>query len=191
MTSAAITKSEFAEDQGVGLSTVSNWIARGILFGPALTEDGMIVVEVAERQLAENLDVSRSLGKMSGLRGPPAAAPDQPVAPPAAGQPSHIERMQQLRVEGMERQARLDREADLERRGVYVRADTMRAEQNRAIAQLVAAIGNWMPDVAAELGLDRDGLTRLRASWRRFREHQARDASDRAADLPEHLTDAA
>lgn len=52
---------EFAARHGVSPATVSQWIRRGKLDGPALTGRHHIVVEEAERQLRERLD--RTVGR--------------------------------------------------------------------------------------------------------------------------------
>jgi len=60
-----LSKSAFAARRGVGSSAVANWIARDRLTGAALTADGRINVEEAERQLGVTLDASRSDGALA------------------------------------------------------------------------------------------------------------------------------
>src|SRR5579885_972382 len=70
---ALITKSEFAAARGVDRSTISKWISRGRLTAPALTPDGRIDAEIADRQLGASLDPVRHLGQQH--RAKPAAPP--------------------------------------------------------------------------------------------------------------------
>ena len=165
---AVLSKSGFALRHGVGASAVSNWIARGVLYGEALTDDGRIVVEVAERQLKENLDPARTTASGSAV---------EPDNGPSL-------REQILAVELEQKRRRLEAE-----KGVYVRADQVRAERGRALAEMIAAIDGWLGDVASALGLDRDQAARMRTSWRRFRERQADVLVAEAQALPELLAD--
>jgi hypothetical protein len=167
-----LTKSAFAARRQKDQSTVSKWIERGKISGAALTADGRINVVEAERQLGVTLGTVRSGGK--------------PAAAAARDADDLTLRQRILAVELQQKQRKLD--AD---KGVYVRADQVRAERGRALAKIVWAIDNWLPEVAVELGLDHDGLAALRASWRRLRTRQADLAQAEAEALPELLADAA
>lgn len=95
-------------------------------------------------------------------------------------------REQLLQIELEQKRRRLEIE-----KGVYVRADQVRAERGRALAQMIAAIDSWIPELAADLALDREALAKARASWRHFRERQADALLTEAEQLPELLHDAA
>lgn len=171
-----LSKSAFATRRGIGVSAVSNWIERKRISGEALTADGRINVDEAERQLGVKLDTVRSEGARSAVR-----LPDDGTD---FAEPSLREQI--LAVELEQKRRRLEAE-----KGVYVRADQVRAERGRALGQMMAAIDNWLPDVAAELGLNAEALADMRASWRRFRARQADALTAEAAALPELLSDAA
>lgn len=170
-----LSKTAFAAKRGVGVSTVSKWIERKRISGAALTEDGRINVVEAERQLGVNLDVMRSEGARA-VR----------VAAVPEGSAELSIREQILSVDLEQKRRRLEAE-----NGVYVRADQVRAERGRALSQMMAAIENWIPDVAAELALGAEALATMKASWRQFREHQADALVAEAKELPELLSDAA
>jgi hypothetical protein len=172
-----ISKSAFAARRGVSVSAVSKWIERGRISGPALMADGRIDVAEAERQLTARLDHAKSgAARVAAWR---AADPD---ALPSVGEQSVREQI--LAVDLEQKRRRLDAE-----KGVYIRADQVRAERGRALAQMVAALDNWIPELVAELGLDRDAIAKVRASWRRFRERQADALLAEAGALPELLPD--
>lgn len=171
--SLIISKSAFAARRGVSVSAVCKWIERKRIAGPALTADGRVVVDEAERQLGISLDVVRSEAASRIAR---AGDDDEPK--------TLSTREQILAVELEQKRRRLEVE-----KGVYVRADQVRAERGRALVQMIAAIDNWLPSLAIELGLDRETEALLRASWRRFRERQADAVTSEAEALPEILTD--
>jgi hypothetical protein len=57
-----LSKSDFAELIGVRPNAISNYIARGQIYGDALPASGGISVESAKMQLAFTVDPIRSLG---------------------------------------------------------------------------------------------------------------------------------
>jgi transposase len=174
-----LSKSAFAARRGVGSSTISNWIARGRLTGAALTADGQINVEEAERQLGSTLDLSRSEGAIAVHR-----EENAPRSEGADGPASLREKLLALELERKRRTMAAEQ-------GVYIRADQVEAQMGRTLAQLIAAIENWIPDLVAELGGGAEELATARRSWRHFRERQADDADARALSLPEFVADAA
>jgi|SRR5579872_6328961 len=167
-----LSKTAFAARRNVGVSTVSKWIERARISGAALTADGRIDVAEAERQLGVRLDAVRSEGAIASARAADEAAPSV--------------RDQILEVELESKRRKLEAE-----KGVYVRSDQVRAERTKALTQMMAAIDNWVVEIAAELALDPDLSTRLRSSWRHFRERQADAFLAEAEALPELLSDAA
>lgn len=172
-----MSKTAFAARRGVGVSTVSKWIERKRISGDALTADGRINVTIAEQQLGIRLDVVRSEG---------ARAASQIAGGDEANEPAASVREKILEVELEQKRRRLEVE-----RGVYVRADQVRAERGRALKQMIAAIDNWVGELPAELGLDQTQSAQIRSAWRRFRERQADAALAQAQSLPELMTDAA
>ena len=187
-----MSKTAFAFRRGVRINNLLGWISRGVLDHAALTADGMIRVAEAERQLASRLIATGAgvmrpdtIERMQRLSAAAAvAAGIEPAAPgalddsPAARRARAVAEMAEIDLERRRRQL-------AEQKGVYVRADQVRANRGRALAQMIAAIDNWLPEIAAELALDRQGFAVLRSSWRRFRERQAESAVARAQSLPE------
>jgi hypothetical protein len=158
-----VTKAQFAALRGVTAPAVHNWIAREILGGAALTEDGKVIVVEANRQLDENLDFARSTAAIA--------------APSKLREPSVRDQLLELELE--QRRRRLAAE-----RGVYIRIEGLTAEVAKGFQRFIASADNWINDAAAELGLDNEGLAVMRASWRRFREREANAALSFADSLP-------
>lgn len=170
-----ISKGAYASRIGKRPSAVSNYIARGKLSGAALTADGRIAVAEADRQLALTLDPGR--GRPIQVIDTTSAGALVREESPAARRARAVAEMAELDLE--QRRRRLAEAA-----GYYVAAEQVRANRGRALAQLLAAVDNWLPEVAAELALSRDELAAMRASWRRFRARQADHAATRAMALP-------
>jgi hypothetical protein len=166
VTAEVISKAEFGAKHSVSDKAVHNWIARGILSGDALADDGRINVEAADRQLGENLDLARSTAS---------------IVPPE--QPSINDQLKLIDLEQKRRRLAAER-------GVYVRRDEVDAGYARGFQQFLAASDIWLNDVAGELGLSGEGLATLRSSWRRFREREADAALAFAGTLPEVIPDA-
>lgn len=174
-----LSKTGFALRRGVRLNVVNNWIARGQLSNEALTPDGMIRIGEAERQLALMMRTGAGAPR-GGVPAPGGVIADEES--PAARRARAVAEMAELDLE--KRRRRMMEEA-----GQYVLAEQVRANRGRALAQMLAAVDNWLPEVAGELALSRDGLAQLRASWRRFRVRQADSAAMRGASLPEMIDD--
>lgn len=183
-----LSKSAFAARRGVGSSTVSNWIARGRLTGKALVGKGAaarINVEEAERQLGALLDQSRSAGAILSH-----AAAEEP-APPASAKAlaPEIAPLAAIKLEQAQRALQRDRESDLERRGVYVRAADMRREQARQLAQLITMIEQRLPELVALLGGGKPEIVTARRWWRSLRQTEAAAARETASPLPEFIAE--
>ena len=58
-----VSKSVYAQMRGRGPSAVSNWIKDGKLEPPAVTDDGLINVPLADAMLAARLDPSQQLAQ--------------------------------------------------------------------------------------------------------------------------------
>jgi hypothetical protein len=174
-----LSKSAFAARRGVSVSAVCKWIERDHLTGTALTADGRINVEEAERQLNERLDHSRSIGKSSA-----AAARTLPTAAPLSGP---VEAMAAIKLEQAQRALQRDREADLERRGLYVLADKIRREHLRELSQFITTVEQRLPELVMQLGGGKAEITLARHWWRSLRAAESRAASERAEALPEFV----
>jgi hypothetical protein len=177
-----LSKAAFAARHGRGASTISNWIARGKLSGAALTADSRINVEEAERQLGLTLDQSRSEGALAAAT-ERRLIEDQPRgSDKAAADPTTREQLLEVELTRKRRQLRLEQ-------GIYVLAEQVRKERRQALAQMIAAIDNWIPELVAILGLGREELVRAKAEWRHFRQRQEEQTTADAEALPEYLPD--
>jgi hypothetical protein len=161
-----VTKSEFAHRQGVTPSAVSRWIARGQLAGRALTDDGRIVVAVAQQQLGTRRDPGRGRPSSGGSAAPALAA---------------------VRL-AKERAilARLQRENAIGEAEFVNAADADRAWREE-ITDLMAAVEQWLVDdlvpkaVALDphAGLDpRAAADTARRAWREFCRRRVEQAAN-------------
>ena len=177
-----MTKSAFAAHRGVMTSAVSNWIARGKLSGPALTADGRIAVEEAERQLGRTVDPGR------GAPPAPTATP-RPVAGTEANE--QVEqladlrlRSEKLKLEKQERAAEEEKLAAAQRRGELMHVDEARRIWAAELDELLAAVEVFVVELPTALGLGRDAVDTARRAWRDFRRRRSEQAEakvDRAA----------
>jgi hypothetical protein len=171
MVDAILSKSAFAVHRGVGTGAVSNWIARGKLSGAALTGDGRINVEEADRQLGITVDPGR------GAPPAPDAAPPGPEADDVTTSLARV-RLQgeTLRVAAQERQkAREEREEALER-GELLPAAEARRIWNAELDALLADIELFVLELPVKLGQGREGIDIARREWREFRRRRAGQA---------------
>jgi hypothetical protein len=168
----AISKSAFAAHRGVGTSAVSNWIARGQLAGAALTEDGQINVEEADRQLGVAVDPGRGAPAAGA-----SASRGQGQEDDTAATLAQIRlRKETLALEQQERSAALDR-------GELMRVDDARRAWASELDDLVAATELFVVELPVKLGLTgRESVEIARREWRAFRARRAEQADhDRAA----------
>lgn len=173
-----LTKSEYARLHGVKSHTVSMWIARGHLTPPALREDGMIDVELADMQLRERLHALKSTGKGSGPQSlfngtPVAAATAATDTPPVATEAQPPGELNTLRI----RRERVLVE-DAERKVALARGELMPVTEAEAVwmrelTDLLIGIEQWLPDLVTKLGGGRSQVDLARAEWRAFRERRA------------------
>lgn len=158
--SEAISKSAYAIRHGVAPSAVSNWIARRKLSGAALTADGRIVVEEADRQLDLTIDPAR--GRPSP---PPRGRGDDGKDTLAA---LRIER-ETLALEAGRRAAALDA-------GELVNAAAAAKAWATELDDLLAAVELFVTDLPPKLGLGREAVDLVRREWRDFRRRRAQQA---------------
>ena len=165
-----ISKSAFAVRRGVAASAVSNWIARGKLTGAALTADGDINVEEAERQLGQTVDPGRGAPRPAPSPEPTRAAiPSEPTDAAAASLAAIRLRSEGLKLEAQERQAGLER-------GELARVDEMKRAWAAELDDLLAATEWFVTELPIKLGLGRDGVDAARREWREFRRRRADQA---------------
>jgi len=169
--SEIIAKIDYAKRRGVTASAVTNWIKRGKLTPPALTEDGRILVAVADRQLGINLDVAKAEGAraLNAVRRRRAAKGDGALTL----------REQILTIDLELRRRKLSAE-----RGVYVRADGVAAEWTRQLSAIFVALDAWVQQLPVELGIGAQDALLIKASWRRFRQRESDATQAEAAALP-------
>ncbi|HEY3909472.1 MAG TPA: hypothetical protein VGM07_06235 [Stellaceae bacterium] len=164
-----ITKGEFAQRAGRSPSAVSKWIAFGKIWGPAMTPDGRIVVEEAERQLAQSL---APCGRPPGLT----------LSDAQRGRDAPEGARRLLREIA---DVRLQREKlaliEAERAAAAARAELVRAAESwrawRAeMDALEVAIGEFVVELPAKLGLGSAAAELARREWHVFQRRRAEQA---------------
>lgn len=164
--SEIVSRGEFARRAGRTPAVINRWIERNQLSGSALAADGRIVVEEAERQLAATLDPRR--GRPPGL------------THADAGRGGAAGRDRRLLKEIAD--IRLARErlvlAEAERAAVIARSELVNAAAaerawRRAMAELIAALEEFVVGLPATLGLGNAEAEVARREWREFRQRRA------------------
>lgn len=156
-----ISKSAFAVRRGVAPSAVANWIARGKLTGAALTADGQINVEEAERQLGETIDPGR---------GSHAATPRQEAGNDTAAPLAKVRlAREELALAEAQRKAAVEA-------GELVRADEAKRAWAKELDDLVSAVELFVTELPIKLGLGREAVDIARREWREFRRRRADQA---------------
>lgn len=170
-----VSKAEYARMRGRSASAVSHWIRHGKLFGAALQGSGTrakIVVEHADQQLAELLDVGQQSAQAHPLR-LPLAGPDTTLGQNGTSQSDYYTaRARKQRAEAALAEAKLQASegAWLDRADVEAATARMITEINRLVDELPKRLGEA---VAAELGVEARALVlalrretrRIRADW--------------------------
>jgi hypothetical protein len=166
---AVLSKTAYARHRGVETSAVSKWIARGKLFGGALTADGQIAVEEADRQLAATIDPGR------GAPGRPSIEVDGGGPSQKAGDavPASLARVR-LRTETLKLE-------ELERKAALEQAELMRTDEaarvwGAELDDLLAAVELFVLKLPVELGLGQEGVVIAQREWREFRRRRADQA---------------
>lgn len=182
-----VTKTAFADITGVTAGRVSQWIADGKISGKALVGRGhraRIRIDVAQKQLNRNLDVSQHLGAhgRAKLNGNGAEA-DQVV--------DGIRRakLKQLRLGN----DKLTAEAAV-RSGRYIRTDDAQLQIGRVNARWLSLLDAALIDFAnvvvrSKPATTRDALLALRAAWHQIREREAKVRNREAAAMPPLIED--
>lgn len=187
--SETLTKKAFAEKMGVSPGRLSQWLADGKIDNAALDGEGRharIIVDVAQKQLAERLDPSQRFG-LNGLK---ASRPEPQGAPDTSDQDDLPTTAEQQIVEQRLRQAELNTRKmareDALASGRYMRTDEARrmlGESNsRMLQAFEGSLADMAQDVAAKFGIPaRDVRHVLRQSFRVARARNAR-LFDQVAD---------
>lgn len=181
-----VSKSEFARRRGVDPAAVSMWIARGQIWGSALTADGKVDEQVAIEQLRQKLDPARSLTPLDDLGGNGAGDSDVPHV-----SASLIDQQRSQRIEEAALRLRRLRAEENERAGKYMVTTNVEREWNRLLGQLVDETEAWIADLVQELGGGAEELAIARQSWRKFRQRQAENAEAEMNAQPRLMVDAA
>lgn len=215
MTETTMTKGEYAARRGVTPARISQYIADGKIGPSALKGEGRsarIIVEIADRHLAQRLDASQALGANGAMSRAVNESP-QPDSlapyPPAGGdgdlqrRPAGVaetETEAALRVAAQEKAeqaklltAKMRRQEALET-GRYILAVDARAQIARAASAafrvMEAGIRNMAADLAAQFELSEAEVSNaLVKSFRAVRERAAADFKARAEAMPEHVED--
>lgn len=196
MTSASVTKSNFAALRGVSPGRVSQWIAEGKIHGPAIEGEGRsarIVYATACEQLGVMLDPVQAV-----VNGQQASIPldAQPSAGPAPAEAfSDQRRLAKIKADQAEMAyERERREFDAETGRYMLTAQAEAAWSKilgKLIAELEAAIPTLAGDVARALGsTDAKAATAaLRTSFRVWRTKQAEAGAQELTALEAFVAD--
>ncbi len=157
-----VSKSAYAKRHGKAASAVSNWISRGKLWGAALTADGRINADEADRQLAMSID--------------PITRPTAPPKLVLASEEDENETLVSLRIREKRLEISRRERADAIERGDLVSAEAIARRYAAELSDFIAAVEQFVMDLPAQLGLGREGLATVRAAWRAFRQRQADQA---------------
>ncbi|WP_210268605.1 hypothetical protein [Oricola thermophila] len=210
-----MTKGEYAARRGVTPARISQYIADGKIGPSALKGEGRsarIIVEIADRHLAQRLDASQALGANGAMSRAvnETPQPDRPAPHPPAGCDGDLQRRPAgvaeteteaaLRVAAQEKAeqaklltAKMRRQEALET-GRYILAADARAQIARATSAafrvMEAGIRNMAADLAAQFELSEAEVSHaLVKSFRAVRERAAADFKAQAEALPEHVED--
>lgn len=181
-----MTKQQFAASLSRDPSALSHWIRTGKLHGDALIGSGRnarINVAVARAQLGTNLSLGHQLGYAQ--REPDRTILDTPPASPTPTldpNPSDQARLLKARADREElltEQARIEAEA---RNGTYLLTEDATREHGRRLAETIAAVERWLPDLAQKIAAsatfdERAMALLMRAEFRALRVELARTAA--------------
>jgi plasmid maintenance system antidote protein VapI len=177
-----VTKGQFATIVGVSPGRVSQWISEKKIHGDALIGEGrsaMINLDVAQDQLGRTLDFDQRQ----------AQAIAKPAAPAASLTPDQL-RIHAVKAETAEIELRKLQRQEQEQQGILINAAQARQAWGREIADLIAAIEQWLPEAALrlerDLGVEHKAATSaLRAAFRELRTKRADLARSAAFALPD------
>ncbi len=203
MAAKILTKSEFARHRGVRPSAVGNWIRRGHLKAPAITEDGKIDVKLADEQISGVVDPIRAARAKTRVpdRPVPRAARQHakaartgrkplPPPPPSAADQAGAQLLQARALMATVEAERKRRELELDR-GRYTLAAEAEAAWARALTGFLVDVEQSLADLAATLALDQQQRVQLRRWWRNRRLAAADKNRLAAAEAPQLVEDTA
>jgi hypothetical protein len=186
MPETVMSKSAFAAHLGRSRACISHWLKRKQLTSPAVTADGRINVSLALEQLQTTIDLPTS------VRRQPQPAP---VADPVSATRTPLETAQAQLISARALMATVQAERERrqlnEERGRYVLADAVRAEFSKVLREFIEDVETSLIEVAAELGVDREGLLILRRWWKQRRERMAEKARIMRDSSPKYVADPA
>lgn len=196
-----VTKGRFAELIGVSAGRVTQMISEGKISGEAMVGEGRnakIRVDVARQQIRERTDLGQALGNGFETRvreeAPAPAAPAAPTAPVSPRTNSFDDQFRQQKLEQIQRQNRREAEADLARRGTYVRADETKAAMTKMAVQLLTVFEGSLVDLATAIAgkfslSQRDVVHLLRTEFREVRAKASAKLKEQAMTMPEIVED--
>jgi len=190
-----VSKADFARHRGVSAPRVSQWIGKGQLRPPALTAEGRVWLEEAERQLGATLDVGGQMGK--ALREPGANAVRVSSTPRAVDENDPARRQAIAKAQMAEMDAERALRRSMEERGTYVLTAGVKPSWAKTLGTVLASIEGALIDrvtlaMQADFGADpRAVKARLRAVVREWREDLAEHAVKEVGAAPEFVADPA
>ena len=200
-----MTKGDYARLRGVSPGRISQYIADGQIGPNALEGEGRnarIIVDVADRHLAQRLHMGQATGANGKAASTVPASDPGPLAQTAdaaplfqAGEESHLARAAKARAEQEEiKTARMRREEQLTA-GRYMLADDARAEMNRIAASVMAFSESAVRDIAVALAAETGAETSVAIAtanrvWRERRARMAETMAAQASAMPATQSDA-
>ena len=182
--SDVMTKSEFARHRGVVPGRVTQWIAEGKIDCEALVGEGRaerIRVSIAERQLAQRLDIGQRLNR-------PRSNATGTGTLDTSGFDAEYKRLRVERAQIDVNNARLEQKS---KDGLYTLSAEAKATTGRVVAELLNMIDGALPQWADQVAsaLEVEGPRVLHEIRKCVREARANAAAEFAirADLTEQL----
>lgn len=191
-----VSKSEFARLIGVSKPRVSQLISEGKITGDAIEGEGRsakIIVPVARRQLNATLDIDQRAANGRAdlsLDHSIVDGPGDGVSEPGPKVMNTDDLYKQERLRKIQHENEDLEEKRRERKGEYVRADSVRSTVSRHVGNMIdeleADLGHWAEELSAETGGSvKDIKHSLKKLFRGAREKLARHNRDLVSDLPE------
>jgi hypothetical protein len=180
-----VSKSEFARRMGVKPAAVTNWISRRRLTRPALRADGRVDFERGRAQIRGTVDPMLSASAHTRVD----RLSKSPSAEETSARGRASDQLLQARAISASVDAMGKRREFLHESGRYMLAADVEAAWTRSLTQLIATIEQSFPDLAADLGLDREQQMGVRRWWRNVRMRAAEEARAAANGEPAVIVD--
>lgn len=195
-----LSKGEFARHINVSPGRVSQMISEGIIGRDALEGEGRsarVVVALAVEQIRKRRHVGQASGNglLTRLNDPPPSqvASDGPMLSAPSRSDDLAEKIQQQRLEDLQRRNRLAAIDEHRQVGALIPVEDMRREVGKALQDTISVFVGMAPDlanaIAAKFGVpQRDVLFEIRRVMAERRAAASAARRESAQDLPETVT---